>query len=154
MARNHTFIQLKAREIKAISTLMKKGNHNIQVIKRAEVLLKHSEKYTPQEIALVVNRSVPAVYNIINRYKKYDLESALYDKQRYNTHLRKIHQKEEAIITKIACSTPPEGRTHWTLQLIADKVIELINVKSLSKETIRVVLKKANLSLGSKNLGV
>ena len=154
MSRNHTFIQLKPGEIKTIKSLMKKGYHNIQVIKRAEVLLKHSEKYTPQEIALAVNRSLPAVYNIINRYKKYDLKSALYDKKRYNTHLRKIHQKEEAIITKIACSTPPEGRANWTLQLIADKAIELISVKSLSKETIRVVLKKANLNLGLRNLGV
>ena len=55
---------------------------------------------------------------------------------------RKVDGRLEAHITKLACSEPPEGRSRWTLQLLADKVVELELVDSLSHETVRRTLKK------------
>jgi hypothetical protein len=54
----------------------------------------------------------------------------------------------EARLVQLACSAPPEGYEHWTLQLLADHLIELEVVETVSRETVRTRLKKMNLSLG------
>ena len=65
----------------------------------------------------------------------------------------KIDGRIEAYITKLACSTPPEGRGSWTLKLLANGLIEAEVIDSISSEAVRLVLKKTNLSLGKKNNG-
>ena len=60
----------------------------------------------------------------------------------------KIDGKIQAKITMLACSEPPEGRSKWTLNLLADKLVEMEVVDSISNMTVQRVLKKMNLSLG------
>jgi len=60
----------------------------------------------------------------------------------------KIDGNIQAKITMLACSEPPEGRSKWTLNLLADKLVEMEVVDSISNMTVQRVLKKMNLSLG------
>jgi hypothetical protein len=59
-------------------------------------------------------------------------------------YLRKLDGKQEAQLTTIACSQPPEGRARWTLRLLADRMVQLDYIESISHETVRQVLKKMN----------
>ena len=76
------------------------------------------------------------------------LVNALYDKARPGA-VPKITGEIEAQLTMLACSAPPEGRVRWTLQLLADKLVELKLVDSISDVAVMKRLKKMNLSLGS-----
>ncbi len=68
---------------------------------------------------------------------------------------KKLDGKQEALLVALACSDAPEGRESWTLQLLADRLMELQVVDDpVSYETVRMTLKKTNLSLGKKNSGV
>ena len=66
---------------------------------------------------------------------------------------RKLDGKGEATLIALACSDPPEGHTAWTMQLLADRLVELGVVDTISDETVRRVLKKVTLSPGSKRSG-
>ena len=67
---------------------------------------------------------------------------------------KKLDGKQEAFLVALACSDAPEGRDNWTLQLLADKLVELQVVEeAVSYETVRATLKKTNLSLGKKSSG-
>ena len=68
---------------------------------------------------------------------------------------KKLDGKQEAFLVALACSDAPEGRESWTLQLLADKLVELqVLEEPISYETVRVTLKKTNSSLGKKSNGV
>lgn len=69
-------------------------------------------------------------------------EAALLRKPRTAPPAPKVDGRVEAHLTKLACSTPPQGRSRWTLRLLADKAVELQLVDSLSYETVRRTLKK------------
>ena len=83
-----------------------------------------------------------------NGFVENGLESALNRKKQENRH-RKITGDVEAHIIAIACSDAPEGRDRWTLQLIADRLVELKIVESISSTAIGTTLKKTNSNLGS-----
>jgi len=81
-------------------------------------------------------------------------EAALERKQRATPAVIKIDGRAEAKIIALACSAPPEGRVRWTSRLLADKVVELGILDSISAHAIGDLLKKTKLSHGYKNDGV
>ena len=86
------------------------------------------------------------------RYVEEGLEAAVNDRPRPGRE-RKLDSKQEAHLVAIACSSPPEGHVNWTLQLLADQVVELEFAESISLETVRQILKKMNSSRGGKRNG-
>jgi transposase len=80
------------------------------------------------------------------------LERALNDRPRPGQR-RKLDGKQEAHLVAVACSAAPQGRAHWTLRLLADKVVELQLADSISPETVRQVLKKTNSNPGKRRNG-
>ena len=70
-----------------------------------------------------------------------------------NAHRRKITGEEEAHLIALCCSQAPEGHDTWTLRMLADKMVELDIVESVSHETVRQTLKKMNLNLGKRKNG-
>ena len=78
---------------------------------------------------------------IRKRFCEESLESALVERPRPGQK-RKLDERAEAHLVAIACSDPPEGHTHWTLKLLANKMVELDYVDSVAKETVRKTLKK------------
>jgi transposase len=81
------------------------------------------------------------------RFVEEGLESALNERPRPGQR-RKLDGKQEAHLVAVACSQAPAGHARWTLQLLADKVVELEFADSISPETVRQVLKKTNSSRG------
>jgi transposase len=100
------------------------------------------------EIASALLCSLPTITHIRKKFVEGGLENALYDQPRPGA-LPKITGEIEAQLTMLACSAPPEGKVRWTLQMLADKLVELKLVDSISDVAVMHRLKKMNLSLGS-----
>lgn len=94
-------------------------------------------------IAEVVRVAPVTVDAILRRYKQGGLEAALNEKPRSGTPA-KFTGKEKAKITALACSTPPDGRSRWTLRLLSDRAVELDLVDSISHDTVARILKKTS----------
>jgi transposase len=93
------------------------------------------------------------VRKIKKRYLEGGLERALYDNPRSGMP-KKYSDKQEAEIVALACTDPPEGRKRWTINLIAETLKGKEGFETLSRETVRLVLKKRTLSHGLKECGV
>ncbi len=119
----------------------------------ARVLLMADEGYSNKEIAEILKITRPTVNSIRKRYFQEGLDSAINDKPRSGAPI-KIDGTIEAQVTLLACSEPPEGRSSWTLQLLADKLVELKSIESISAMSIQRILKKARPSRGRKFDGV
>ncbi len=133
--------------------LLKKGEAKARMLTRARILLLSAEGNTDAFIAKVLSVNPQTVRNIRKRFAEEGLEAALKERPRPGAQ-PKLDGKGEAFLVALACSEPPEGREHWTMQLLADKLVELGVVESISDETVRRVLKKTTLSPGRRNSGV
>jgi len=105
------------------------------------------------EIAKVLRVSEDTIERTRKRFVEEGLEAALNRKEQINRKAKKLDGVKEANLIKIACSEAPEGASRWTLQLLADKLVELNIVDSIAKETVRQSLKKTSLSHGLKFSG-
>ena len=148
--------QEERRELEAIVT---KGKHNAQKVLNALILLNCDEKgSTPrrlrdQDIADVLHVSAMKVHRVKQRFVDEGLEIALNGHKGQRTYEKKADGEFEAHLIALSCSKPPPGHVRWSLRLLADKVVELQYVDSISYETVRRVLKKTNLSLGKSRGG-
>lgn len=144
-------IILTTEERTELSQLIKSGNHAARVLGRARILLlldrSQGEQRKLQEIAAVMLTSMSRVCNIKKRYFAGGLEESLYDRPRPGAQ-PKITGEVEAHLIAITCSDPPEGQARWTLRLLADKLVELELVESISHVAIGDALKKTNSNLG------
>jgi len=135
-----------------LESLIRSGESSARTQTRARILLLKDEnqkkKKRTEEIASALMCSLPTITNICRKFVEGGLENALYDKARPGA-IPKITGEIEAQLTLLACSTPPEGRSRWTLQLLADKLVELKLLESISDVAVMKRLKKMNLSLGS-----
>lgn len=148
MAKHITLTQEERTEL---SQLIKSGKHSARVLGRARILLlldrSQGEKRKLQDIADAMLTSIGTVSNVKRRYQKGGLEHGLYDRPRPGAK-PKIDGEVEAHLITLVCSDPPEGQVRWTLRLLADKLVELELVESISHVAIGDALKKTNLSLG------
>ncbi len=111
------------------------------MLTRARILLLSAEGKSDDFIADALKVVPQTVRNIRKRFAQEGLEAALSERPRPGVQ-RKLDGKQEAFLIALACSDPPPGREHWTMQLLADKLVELGVVESISDETVRRVLKK------------
>jgi transposase len=140
-------VRLAEEEIERAKAVVSAGKVGARAIRRANILLMLDENKNPGvkqfEVASLLNTSELTVRNVAQQYNKEGLESTLTPKRSETQHPPlKLDGAIQARITAIACSTPPEGHSGWTLQMIRDKTIELLIVDSVSKEGVRKVLKK------------
>jgi transposase len=127
------------------------GTVKVRVYKRARVLLLSDEEreggcQPGSQIAEEVELSLATVQRIRRQFVQEGLEAALSEKSRSGSP-RKFNERDRAKITALACAKPPQGYARWTLRLLAEKMVELELVESISHDTIDKVLKKTNLSL-------
>ena len=145
-------IRLSKEDRQELETLIRSGESSARTQTRARILLLTDEsqkkKKGTEEIASVLMCSLPTITAIRKKFVEGGLENALYDKARPGA-VPKITGEIEAQLTLLACSAPPEGRARWTLQLLADQLVELKLVDSISDVAVMHRLKKMNLSLGS-----
>jgi transposase len=100
------------------------------------------------EIAKFLGITEKHVTQIRKRFVEEGLESAINRKPLSRTKPRKLDGEAEARLIAIACDAPPEGRSRWTLTLLANKLVELEVVEKISATTVGITLKKTNLNRG------
>ena len=143
-------VKLKGRERLELQQKLRSGRESARTLARARVLLKCDEGCTDEEVVEAVGVSLGTVERSRKRFCTGGLDLALTDRPQPPRPLqRKIDGRAEARLVTLACSTPPDGRESWTLQLLADSMVKLKYVDgAVSDETVRRVLKKTRSSRG------
>jgi len=134
-------INLNDEERQTLQEMTRKGSIKARQMKRAMILLKADEGLSDPQIISALNVSRPCVERIRKRFVLNGLEKALNEDPRPGQR-RKLDGRDEAILVATACSKVPDGYEHWTLRLLAGKMVELGVVDTISYETIRRTLKK------------
>jgi transposase len=131
------------------------GTQKVREVKRAQILLKADDGWTDIQIADALTVGRATVERIRKRYAEQGLAAALHDKKRNRVYERKMDGEVEAHLIALVNNPPPSGHKRWTLRLLADQLVRLeeVPIDSISYETIRLTLKKTNLSLGDERNG-
>jgi transposase len=146
MANKIYIVDLTEEERAVLLNLIKGGKHSARKVNRAQTLLMADEGKTDRQIAGALHIGIATVQRTRRRFVEGNLDGALHEKRRPGKP-KKLDEKGEAVLEALAHSQPPEGRKRWTLELLADRLVELKVVDSISVETVRVELKKRGLSL-------
>jgi transposase len=145
-------VDLTTEEREQAHDIIKKGKHSARKVTRAHILLLAADDLPDDAISEALHTSLSTVHRIRQRFVEGGLINALNEQPRPGA-ARKLTGKQEAFLGALACSAAPAGRTCWTMQLLADRMIELKQVDSLSDETVRVTLKKTIPSRGKSRSG-
>ena len=140
-------IQLKKKDRHQLESMVRTGKHGARTLTRCRILLlsdKNGKAKRNREIIEALGISPATLYNVRKRFLEEGINS-IHDKPR-SGQPRKFEGKAAAAITALACSSPPEGRVRWTLELLADRAVELKLVDSICPQSVRNVLKKMKSS--------
>ena len=148
-------IKLSEAEKEQLKKIEKDPKSKARAQKRARILLliEAHPQWTNQQVADAVLSSKRMVEKTKKNCVEQGVMECLHDKKRNRVYKRSLDAKGEAMLVTLACSQPPEGRSHWTMQMLADKLVELKYVESISDETVRRQLKKMRLNRGNLKVG-
>ncbi len=146
-------VRLSAEEQQELKGLVSRGRAAAYKQTHARILLLSDESQgcgamRDEEIARALRVGNATVERVRRRCVEEGVEAALGRRQQVNRRPKKLDGQGEARLTALACSQPPDGRAGWTLQLLADQLVQWEIVDSISTETVRQTLKKTNSSLG------
>lgn len=136
-------INLNISQREQLEQLSKKGKISARKYKRIQILLMSEDGYSDVEIATILKISVDTIERVRKKFVQSGLAEALNEKPRSGKP-KKLIGSSEAFLVATACSEPPQGRSNWTMQLLANKLVQLSVVDSISDETVRRTLKKTN----------
>jgi transposase len=145
-------VDLFPEERARLDALLQKGKASARMLRRARTLLLAADGFTDAAIARVLQMGHATVERTRQRFVEAGLDAALTEKPRPGRD-RLLDGKQEAFLVALACSPPPEGRAHWSMQLLADRMVTLGLVAALSDETVRRRLKETNCSPGARSAG-
>ena len=145
-------VELTESQKRRLGEVANRGRSAARTVKRALALLKVGEGQTDDQVAEALSISSRTVIRIRKRFCEDGLESALTERPRPGKK-RRLDERAEAHLVAIACSDPPEGHTHWTLKMLAERMVELDYVDSVARETVRQSLKKTNSNRGRRKSG-
>jgi transposase len=129
-------VELSQAEHDELKALLSGGKHAVRKVKRAQILLAADTGAGDEEIATSLGVGGSTVYRTKRRFVLGNLELALREEPRPGAE-RKLSGKEEALLVATACSSPPEGRARWTLDLLAGTMVRLTDHESISRDTVR-----------------
>ncbi len=130
-----------------LHALIRKGTTSARMLARARVLLLADEGRTDDQIAASVHVGTTTVERLRRRFMEAGLDATLQERPRPGG-TPKLDGKQEALLVALACSEPPQERATWTMQVLADKLVAIGAVDSISDETVRRVLKKTTSNRG------
>lgn len=142
-----TEIKLTQKEVKSLREFKKSEYRSEREFNRANILLLVDKGKKDSEIKDFLDVERTTIWRTKQKYLKEGLESALREKER-SGQPEKYGKKEKAEVIATACSEPPEGRSRWTLELLSKKLKEKEGLTTINRETIRLILKKTNVSPG------
>jgi putative transposase len=146
MPKKKYLVDLSTEERESLRQLVRRGKHSSRKVTRARILLLASDGSTDEQIVAALKTGFATVERTRKRFVEEGL-GCLTERPRRG-QAPKLTGQQEAHLIAIACSTPPMGRARWSLQLLADQVVELKFASSIARETVRQVLKKTNSSRG------
>ncbi len=150
MGRKQTYpVQLSEEEREQLRTMSRTGKQSVRVMQRGQILLWSDAGKQDKEIIELLGCAAMTVSSTRERWVK---EKRLEDLPRKGSKPM-LDGKQESLLIALACSDAPEGRAEWTMQVLADRLVELKVVDSISDETVRRTLKKTSSSRGKKNSG-
>ena len=152
MVRERFAVRLTPEERDELEHMVRAGKSSARATTRARILLKTDEGWAAPRVAQALDVCQGTVFRVKRRFAEDGLEGALKDRVQARRY-RKLDDKAEAHLIALACSPAPEGHDHWELRLLADRMVELGVVESLSHETVRLHLKKTALSRGRRKSG-
>ena len=154
----HYIVKLTKSEVEELKGIINKGSHTSQTFRTAYILLncdegKYSEKVTNEQMAKVLRIGMRTIDRVKKKFFEEGMEGVLERRPTSRIYDRKVDGEVEAKLVTLCCGEPPKGYAKWSLRLLADKMVELKYVESISYVTVREVLKKTNLSLGKSKVG-
>ena len=143
-------VSLTEEEQKNLEQVISRGKGAARKLLHARMLLKADESvgWSDERISEALEVSLSTIGRVRERFVEEGLEAALGRKVPNRVYQRRLDGAQEAHLVALVCSPPPEDRGRWTLKLLAEKMVELEYVEYVSKETVRQMLKKMNLSPG------
>lgn len=157
MMRKKYIVRLTTEERSELQDMVKKGKAAAYKRLHAQILLKadiseQGDGWDDTRISESFDTSVRTVERTRQRLVEQGLDAAINRAKQLKVRRRVLDGEQEAHLVALSCSEPPDGRAVWTMQLLADKMIELKYVERVSDETIRKVLKKRNKTLAEKRM--
>jgi transposase len=151
-------VRLHPEEHAPLLALVNTGRAAAVKLLHARILLRadvgaNSRPWTDAEIAEALDTSASTVHRVRQAFVEQGVEAALSRQRPTGRQDRKLDGAQEAQLLAVACSAPPEGRVRWTLRLLADKLVELAIVDTISAECVRTTLKKMRSNHGSRSNG-
>ena len=150
MKKKH-IVRLTPEERAELEQLVSAGKARVRKLMHAHVLLEadaDGPNWTDDQISEALSVGRATVERVRKAFVEKGLPDSLNPKRRNKNTPRKLDGDQEAHLMALACSPAPKGHDRWTLRLLADKMVKLEYVDTLSYETVRQVLKKQKLSLG------
>ena len=147
MVREKYGVRLEPEQRDRLEHLVRAGKSPARVATRARILLKTDDGWSAPQVAQALGVVEGTVYRIKRRFAEAGVEGVLRDRPQAHRY-RKLDDRGEAHLIALACSPAPPGHDHWTLRLLAGKVVELGLASSMSHETVRLRLKKTLSSRG------
>ena len=150
--RKQYHIELSDDERHLLHQMVRSGTASARMLTHARILLKADEApngpgWSDTQIAEAVEVSIPTIERVRKRAVTDGVQAALGHKPPRRTKPRKLDGVQEAHLIALACSAPPKGKKRWTVRLLADRFVTVEEEVTVSRETVRQVLKKANCSL-------
>lgn len=149
-------VELSEAERTQLLLLIRQGSAPARTLQRAHILLRAHEGAFDHATAAALHVSSKMVERVRRRFAdataQERLEIALYDRPRPGSE-PKLDARGEALLVALACSDAPGERTRWTMQLLADRLVELEIIDTISDETVRRTLKKTSSSRGRRSTG-
>lgn len=158
MVRKKYIVSLTAEEREELEQLTTTGKVPAYKMNHARILLKADTNqedggWTDKAISEALDISVATIERVRQRFVETSLETALSRQVQQHRKARRLDGEQEAHLIAITCSEAPEGYARWSLRLLAERLVELKYVESVSHETIRQTLKKTISSPGCENAG-
>jgi transposase len=139
-------ITLTTEQRQALDRLVRTGAHPAALRRRAQILLKADadgpDAWTDEEVAEHLETSRMTVQRVRQQFAREGLDATLHRKKPTGRQYRKLDGKQEARLIALACSEAPGGRARWTMELLADKLVEMKVVASIDPATVWRTLKK------------
>ena len=151
-------VTLTSKEREQLEAVMSKGKHSSLQFRNACILLNcdegdHGQKVANEHIAQILQITTKTVERLKQRFIEEGFDACMDRKPYPEVKEIKADGDFEAHLIATSCSKAPDGYTRWSLRMLADKMVELAYVESVSHETVRQVLKKTKLSRGVSKVG-
>ncbi len=145
-------VTLRGDERERLERLSRQRTASVRMVRRARALLLAAEDKTDEVIAEQLRMGVATLERLRRRFVEEGLEASLRERPRPGAR-PKLGPKEQAFVVALACTKPPEGRRRWTMQMLADRLVELEMVPDITDEAIRLLLKRTSSSRGCTSSG-